>query len=85
MKGTIVSFRQGRHTVRSNQMIVEVDDINTREDAEEFVGKTVSYNTGKKEIEGEITAAHGNSGALRTRFKTGMPGQSLGQSVQIQE
>lgn len=83
MKGIIASFRQGRHTVRSNQMIIEVEAVSTREDAEEYVGKKVTYNTGKKEIAGKVTAAHGNSGALRVRFETGMPGQALGETVQI--
>ena len=33
---------------------------------------------------GQITAAHGNSGALRVRFDSGMPGQSIGTKVAVE-
>ena len=85
MKGIITAFRQGRHTVYHNQMIVEVEDLETREEAAELVGSTVTYDTGAKQMNGEVASAHGNSGALRVLFETGMPGQSLGRPVDIQE
>ncbi|MCB1084399.1 MAG: 50S ribosomal protein L35ae, partial [Simkania sp.] len=43
----------------------------------------VVYNTGKKDITGEVRSAHGNSGALRVLFETGMPGQAIGKTVAI--
>jgi large subunit ribosomal protein L35Ae len=64
-------------------MIVHVDGVDSKEDAEELVGKDVSYNTGKRSISGEVRAAHGNSGAIRVLFETGMPGQALGKQVDI--
>ncbi|MCX6706768.1 MAG: 50S ribosomal protein L35ae [Candidatus Woesearchaeota archaeon] len=33
---------------------------------------------------GKIASAHGNSGAVKAIFDTGMPGQSLGQKVSIE-
>lgn len=83
MRGVIASFRQGRHHTYNNQMIVHVDGVDSKEDAEELVGKDVSYNTGKRSISGEVRAAHGNSGAIRVLFETGMPGQALGKQVDI--
>ncbi|MFW5865661.1 MAG: 50S ribosomal protein L35ae [Nanoarchaeota archaeon] len=83
MKGIIVNYRSGRHTQTTNQMIISVEDVSTREEAEKLVGKTVVYNTGKKDIKGEVRSAHGNSGALRVLFETGMPGQAIGQEVSI--
>jgi large subunit ribosomal protein L35Ae len=83
-QGIITSFRRGKETQYHKQMIVEVPDVETREDAKELVGKQVFYNTGKKRMEGEVTSAHGNSGALRVLFQTGMPGQSLGKPVKIE-
>lgn len=84
MEGIITSFRRGRHTQYDKQMIIEVDGVDSKDDAEGLVGKSVSYDTGEKTIEGEVTAAHGNSGAVRALFETGMPGQSLGSTVAIQ-
>lgn len=83
MKGRIASFRRGRHHTYNNQMIVHVDDVDTKDDAEELVGKDVTWDTGKREIEGEVRDSHGNSGAIRVLFESGMPGQALGQEVTI--
>lgn len=67
-------------------MIIGVEGVDSREKAEKLVGKIVSWfspGKEKKEIKGEIRSAHGNSGAVRAIFETGMPGQSVGQKVKI--
>ena len=84
MKGVIVNYKGGKHTQVTNQMIIASPEVTDREAATKLVGKTVTYNTGKKDIKGEVRAAHGNSGALRVLFETGMPGQAIGQVVTIQ-
>lgn len=84
MKGVIVNYKGGKHTQVTNQMIIALGDVTTREAAAKLVGKTVVYNTGKKDIKGEVRSAHGNSGALRVLFETGMPGQSIGKEVTVQ-
>ncbi len=85
MEGTIANFRRGRHNQSSNQMIVQVASIQSRDDATKLVGKKVVFKTQTgKEITGEVRSAHGNSGALRVLFETGMPGQSVTKKVEIQ-
>ena len=64
-------------------MIVKVPGVDSREEAEKLVGKIVSWNTGKKDIIGKVASAHGNKGALRVIFETGMPGQAIGSKVII--
>jgi len=83
MNGTIVNYKSGMHTQTDNQMIVKIEGITTKEEAKKLVGKKVTYNTGKKNMTGEIRASHGNSGAIRVLFETGMPGQAVGKQVQI--
>jgi len=83
MNGTIINYKGGKHTQVGNQMIITPENVSTREEAEKLVGKTVTYNTGKKDIKGEVRSAHGNSGAIRVLFETGMPGQSVGKLVSI--
>jgi large subunit ribosomal protein L35Ae len=83
MEGTIVNFKRGRTVTADNQMIVQVSGVSTKEDAKKLVGKKVAYNTGKKDMIGVVASSHGNSGALRVRFETGMPGQAVGQKVKI--
>ncbi|MBT3303966.1 50S ribosomal protein L35ae [Candidatus Woesearchaeota archaeon] len=85
MEGTISNFRSGRHTQTTNQMIVVAEGITDKEKAKELVGKKVVWKSpsGKK-LNGKITAVHGNKGAVRVLFETGMPGQSLSGKVSIQ-
>jgi large subunit ribosomal protein L35Ae len=83
MNGIIVNYKGGRHTQVTNQMIIAVAGVSSREEASKLVGKKAVYNTGKKDITGEIRSAHGNSGAIRVLFETGMPGQAIGKPIAI--
>ncbi len=83
MKAVIVNFRRNRHTTSSNHMIVAIEGVDSKDKAEKFVGKGVTFNTGKKDIAGKVASTHGNSGAIRVIFETGMPGQCLGKEVKI--
>jgi len=84
MKGTINNFKRSIKKTSSKHMIVIVDGVKNREEAAKLVGKKVSYNTGTKDIVGKVAAAHGNKGAVRVIFETGMPGQAIGGKVDIQ-
>lgn len=85
MEGVISNFRGSRRVKRHNQMIVHVDGVDSKDKASKLIGKKVVWKTsGGRQMSGEITAIHGNSGALRARFETGMPGQSIGEKVFIE-
>ena len=85
MEGVIASFRRGRHTQTDNQMLVNVKDIDNKEKASKLIGKVVIWKSpAGKEIKGKVSSAHGNKGVLRVLFDTGMPGQSLGNKVNIE-
>lgn len=83
MKGVICNYKRGRKTYTGNQLILVIEGVNNRKEAEKLKGKKVIYNTEKKEIIGEIRAAHGNKGAVRVLFSRGMPGQALGKKVDV--
>mgnify|MGYP001609819092 CR=1 FL=1 len=85
MEGTIVHFRGSRRVKRSNQMVVQVDGVDSKAKASGLIGKKVVWKTSAgKQLNGQITAPHGNSGALRVRFDTGMRGHSIGSKVAIE-
>ncbi|MDO8740458.1 MAG: 50S ribosomal protein L35ae [Candidatus Woesearchaeota archaeon] len=87
MEGTISNYRGSRRVKKGNHMIIVVEGIDNKEKAASLVGKKVVYKTeGKKgnEIIGKVAAAHGNSGAIRAIFETGMPGQAIGKKVLIE-
>jgi len=84
MKGTIINFRGGRHTQYSNHMIISVEGVDSKEKAEALVGKKATWKSpAGKELVGEVKVAHGNKGAVRAIFATGMPGQSVGKPVEV--
>ena len=85
MEGTIVNFRGTRRVKSHNQMVLQVPGVDSKDKASKLVGKKVVWKTpAGKQMVGQITNIHGNSGALRIRFDTGMPGQSIGQKVVIE-
>jgi len=84
MEASIVNFRSGRHTQKTDQIILKIKDINNKEKTKPLIGKQVIWITpSKKEIKGTIKATHGNSGCVRAKFEKGMPGQSIGTKVSI--
>lgn len=86
MEAWVTSYRRGKNTSYDNQVILEIEGVGSKEQAKEHVGKKITYKTGKnKKIKGKITSPHGNSGAMRVRFKKGVPGKMIGSKVQIGE
>ena len=84
MEGIINNFRRSRTRQYPRHIILSLPAIETREQAQTFVGKDVVFTTpsGKK-ITGMIRSAHGNSGCVRAIFERGLPGQSIGQRVEV--
>jgi large subunit ribosomal protein L35Ae len=83
-KGKVVQFRRGRHTIKERHMLVEIDKVFTRTDAEKQVGKEVVWKSpAGKEIKGKVRGSHGNKGVVRVIFEKGLPGQSVGTEVEV--
>jgi large subunit ribosomal protein L35Ae len=83
MKGIVVQFRQGRHTVKPKHFLLDLDQ-KSREDAQKLIGKSVVWKSEKgKEIKGEIKSAHGNKGLVRAIFERGLPGQAITTEVEV--
>lgn len=92
MQATIISFRRGRHTQKTNQFLVEIEGVDSKEKAAKYIGKKVlwkskvkSKDSKPKEIHGKFTACHGNSGLLRARFSRGLPGEAVTQKIKVFE
>lgn len=85
MEGIIVNFRQGKHTQTNDQMVIQVDEIKSKDQARSLINKKIIWKspTGKEMI-GKITNVHGNNGCLRAYFDIALPGQSVGTKVKIE-
>jgi len=86
MKGKVIQFRRGRHTVHERHFIIEISGIKDRENAGKLIGKDVTWTSPgklKKIIKGKISSAHGNKGLVRAIFEKGLPGQAITTEVEL--
>ena len=84
MNGVIIHFRRSKHRTSENQMIIQPEKSESFESAKAVVGKKVSWKSpAGKVLQGKVSAAHGRNGCVRVLFETGMPGQAIGQRVEI--
>ena len=82
----VIQFRRGRHNIHERHFLIEIPSIDTKEKAQKFVGKDVSWkSSGKiaKIISGKIASTHGNKGVVRAIFERGLPGQAITTEVEI--
>ena len=86
MKGKVIQFRRGRHTIHERQYLIEIPGSDKREKAKEFIGKEVTWTSpgkNKKLIKGKISSPHGNKGLVRAIFEKGLPGQAVTTDVEV--
>ena len=83
MKGIIVQFRRGRHTIHEKHYLLHLG-LKDREEAKKFMGKQVEWKSPSgKIIKGTISDAHGNKGLVRAIFEFGLPGQAITNEIQV--
>jgi len=83
MKGIVVQFRRGRHTVHERHYLLDLG-LKSREEAKKMAGKVVEWKSSAgKVIKGKISDAHGNKGLVRAIFESGLPGQAITTDVEV--
>jgi large subunit ribosomal protein L35Ae len=83
-KAKVIQFRRGKQTIHERHFLIEIEGVNSKEDANKFVGKEVVWKSpANKEIKGKISSAHGNRGVVRAIFEKGLPGQAITTEVII--
>tara|TARA_Y100000310_G_C20620418_1_gene782978 strand:- start:694 stop:984 length:291 start_codon:yes stop_codon:yes gene_type:complete len=83
IKGIVVQFRRGRHTVHERHFLLDIG-MKNREEAKKMSGKEVVWKSSAgKEIKGKISNAHGNKGLVRAIFEKGLPGQAITTDVEV--
>ncbi|MEM3551274.1 MAG: 50S ribosomal protein L35ae [Candidatus Bathyarchaeia archaeon] len=70
-------------TQKSKEYIIQFKHINCQSEASRLIGRKVAWRSGKNKISGKIVALHGNKGLVRARFRKGLPGQTLGETVEL--
>ncbi len=84
MDGIILSYRRGRSTQNVNQVLIELNGVDSREKAMKLLDKKIVWKSPSgKEISGKIIGAHGNKGVVRAKFERNLPGQAFSTKVQL--
>jgi len=85
MKGIVVQFRRGRHTIHEKHFLLDIG-MKNREEASKMKGKEVVWKSSSgKMIKGKISDAHGNKGLVRAIFERGLPGQAITTEIEVKE
>ena len=84
MKGKIINYRGSYKQQRNKQVIIEVDGISDKNEAEQLINKEVVWRSATgREITGVITQLHGDKGAVRVLFlDKGLP-DAIGSEVEV--
>jgi len=78
-----MNYRIGIRTQMSRECLVQFTDIASVARASQLIGQKVVWKGENKKLFGKIVGFHGKNGAVRVRFKKGVPGQALGTTVEI--
>ena len=81
--GTIVNYRIGIRTQMSNECLIQFLHVNSASLAGHLIGQKVVWKGGKNQFIGRIVGLHGKKGAVRVKFRKGVPGQALGTTVEL--
>ncbi|RKP17197.1 60S ribosomal protein l35a [Rozella allomycis CSF55] len=91
-KARILGFKRGKRSTDANTTLLEIENVQTKEDTAFYLGKRVAYvYRARREkngshircIWGKITRSHGNTGAVRAQFKKNLPAKTFGASARV--
>ncbi|MDK2913542.1 MAG: large subunit ribosomal protein L35Ae [Thermococcaceae archaeon] len=83
-RAIVLAYAGSKETQDSNRMILKPLGVEDRGSAARLIGRKVVWKTptGRKMF-GKIVRTHGNGGEVKAYFKSGLPGQALGDYVEI--
>ncbi|UZJ56077.1 hypothetical protein CBS101457_005397 [Exobasidium rhododendri] len=91
-KGRIMGHQRSKHNSRPHTTLIKIAGVENQKEAQFYLGKRVAYvykapteRRGSKVrvIWGTVTRPHGNSGVVRSKFRTNIPPKAFGASVRI--
>ena len=81
--GRILNYRIGIRTQHSRECLIRFNGVDSVAQAGSLLGQKVVWKGEKKELVGKIIGFHGKNGAVRVKFRKGVPGQALGTTVKL--
>jgi large subunit ribosomal protein L35Ae len=78
-----MNYRIGIRTQMSRECLIQFADVASPAQAGPLMGQKVVWKGENKKHIGKIVGFHGKKGAVRVKFKKGVPGQALGTTVEL--
>ncbi|KAH9992712.1 ribosomal protein L35Ae-domain-containing protein [Russula compacta] len=91
-KGRVLGHKRGKRNTRPNTSLLQIEGVANKEDAQFYLGKRVAYvyrakraiaGSNVRVIWGRVTRPHGNSGVVKSKFRSNLPPHAFGASVRI--
>ncbi|KAN0121052.1 Ribosomal protein L35A [Russula decolorans] len=91
-KGRVLGHKRGKRNTHPNTSLLQIEGVATKEDAQFYLGKRVAYvyrakrqiaGSNVRVIWGRVTRPHGNSGVVKSKFRSNLPPHAFGASVRI--
>jgi large subunit ribosomal protein L35Ae len=82
VEARITNYRIGIRTQMSKEILIQFSADSVAQ-LGALVGRKVVWKNGKKKLVGKIVGLHGKNGMLKAKFKKGVPGQAIGQTVEL--
>jgi large subunit ribosomal protein L35Ae len=78
-----MNYRIGIRTQSSRECLIQFKGVDSAAQAGHLMGQKVVWKGENKNLLGKIVGFHGNNGAVRVKFRRGVPGQALGTPVEL--
>ncbi|KAI0642351.1 ribosomal protein L35Ae-domain-containing protein [Trametes meyenii] len=91
-KGRVIGHKRAKRNSSPNTSLLQIEGVANKEDAQFYLGKRVAYiYRAKREIQGSkvrviwgrVTRPHGNSGVVKSKFRSNLPPHAFGASVRV--
>ncbi|KAH7093902.1 ribosomal protein L35Ae-domain-containing protein [Auriculariales sp. MPI-PUGE-AT-0066] len=91
-KGRVLGHKRGKRNTRPNTSLIQIEGVSNKDDAQFYLGKRLAYvykaktethGSKVRVIWGRVTRSHGNSGVVKSKFKSNLPPHSFGASIRV--
>ena len=85
MKAVFLGYKGGRRTRRNKHILIKIDQVDDRDEAAKYIGKRFTWKTPTgNTITANVVSVHGGNGVLNAScLKKGLPGQAVGEELNI--
>ncbi|ELU44255.1 ribosomal l35Ae domain-containing protein [Rhizoctonia solani AG-1 IA] len=78
-KGRILGHKRGKRNTRPNTSLIQIEGVSNKDEAQFYLGKRLAYVYKAN----RVTRPHGNSGVVKSKFRSNIPPHAFGASVRV--